>query len=67
MASFPQHGPPAIPPAPFRQTSPGTLELREGGGGMVLFGLPFFLAGVLIALTLMRLLHIEIDPELRGR
>ena len=51
------------PPAPFRQTSPNTLELREGGGGMAVLGLPFFLAGVLIALSVLRLVRIKIDPE----
>ncbi len=66
MAAFPQHGPSAEPPAPFRQTSPVTLELREGGGGMAVFGLPFFLAGLLIALAILRLVHIKIDPEPQG-
>jgi hypothetical protein len=40
--------------------------LREGGGGMAVFGLPFFLAGVLIALAVLRLVHIKIDPEPRS-
>lgn len=66
MAAFRQHGPSAEPPAPFRQTSPSTLELREGGGGMALFGLPFLLAGVLITLGVLRLVHIRFDPEPRS-
>jgi hypothetical protein len=34
------------PPAPFRRTSSGVVELRRGGGKIALFGAPFFLAGV---------------------
>jgi hypothetical protein len=33
---------------------------------MAVFGLPFFLAGVLIALAILRLVHIKIDPEPRS-
>src|SRR5215469_8584837 len=33
------------PPAPFRRTSSGVVELRRGGGKIALFGAPFFLAG----------------------
>jgi len=39
------------PPAPLRRTSPFTLELKEGGGCMAVFGLPLFLSVVLLALT----------------
>jgi hypothetical protein len=35
---------------PFRQTGPGVFELRQGGGCLALFGLPFFLAGVYLLL-----------------
>lgn len=37
-------------PEPFRQTAPDQLEIREGGGCMSLFGLPFFAAGVFVTL-----------------
>jgi hypothetical protein len=32
--------------ASFRQLGPGRLQIREGGGTMAVFGLPFFAAGV---------------------
>jgi hypothetical protein len=36
------------PPAPLRQSAPYSLELNEGGGWAMLFGLPFFVAGVFL-------------------
>jgi len=42
---------PAEPPPPLRLSSPQVVELREGGGCLALFGLPFFIAGVVMALA----------------
>jgi hypothetical protein len=50
-------------PAPFRQTSPYTLELRESAGWMAVFGLPFFVAGGFLALTLTGVLPFEVTPR----
>ena len=50
------------PPAPFRQTSPYTLELRESSGCMAAFGLPFFLAGIFMIASLTRLIPYEATP-----
>ena len=51
------------PPAPLRRTSPFTLELKEGGGCMAVFGLPFFLAGVFLALTTMGVIPMKNAPD----
>ena len=40
-----------MPRRSFRQTAPGRLEVREGGGCMAVFGLPFFGAGIFMMLT----------------
>ena len=32
--------------AAFKEVSPGRLEIREGGGCLTLFGLPFLLTGI---------------------
>ena len=54
----------AAPPVPFRRTSPSTLELRERGPWIaVLFGMPLFLAGVYLALSLTRVLPEDIAPR----
>lgn len=37
--------------APFQLVTPDRLQIREGGGGISLFGLPFFGAGVLMILV----------------
>jgi len=34
----------------FRQIAPGQLQIRDGGGCLSLFGLPFFLAGLFVTL-----------------
>ena len=52
------------PPAPFREISPHTVELRERSGCLaVLFGVPFFLAGIFLALQVTGLSHYEIEPS----
>ncbi|HOH46366.1 MAG TPA: hypothetical protein PLX59_00880 [Candidatus Cloacimonadota bacterium] len=33
-------------PQLFKQTAPDRLEIKKGGGCLILFGLPFFLAGI---------------------
>jgi hypothetical protein len=35
----------------IKETSPGRLEIREGGGGLALFGLPFFVTGIFMTLA----------------
>ena len=62
MATGAHNGSLAAPPPPFRQTSPQIIELREGGGWVAIVGLPFVLAGVVMALTVAGLLHIEVEP-----
>ena len=51
------------PPAPFLQISSDKLQLKEGGGCLALFGLPFFAAGVLMALTLMGIGPMKVEPN----
>lgn len=46
-----QSASPVSPPRPFRLTAPDRLELKEGGGCLALFGLPFFATGVMLAFT----------------
>jgi len=65
MASTWQSGPAAECPPPFRLTSPLVLELRQGGGGMAVLGLPFFLAGCLITRNFLRMLFLG-ELGLRG-
>lgn len=51
------------PPPPFRQKDSSQLELREGGGCMSIFGLPFFLAGVFLLLSGTGLLPTRSAPD----
>jgi len=52
------------PPAPFRETSPYIVELRERSGCVAaLFGVPFFLAGIFLALQVTGVSHYEIEPN----
>ena len=51
------------PPPPFRLTSPQILELREGGGCLAIFGLPFLFAGVAMLLGAAGILHIKMESE----
>ena len=39
-----------MPPRSFRRIAPGRLEVRQGGGGMAIFGLPFLGAGLFMML-----------------
>ena len=41
---------PVTPPRPFRQAAPDRVVIREGGGCLSVFGLPFLAAGVLVTL-----------------
>src|SRR5689334_19543962 len=41
-------------PRPFRLTPSRTVELREGGGWISLFGLPLFLAGIFLTRNVLR-------------
>src|SRR5688572_12655468 len=36
---------------PFRLVTPDRLQLREGGGCLSVFGVPFFAAGIFMGLT----------------
>lgn len=62
MRTGEHNGPLPAPPAPFLQTSPSTLEVREGGGCMAVFGVPFFLAGVFLGLTATGLVPMQSAP-----
>lgn len=48
---------------PFHQPGPDRLELREGGGCLSLFGLPFFMAGLFMILIAIRVVPIENADE----
>src|SRR5436190_11930991 len=43
----------------FREAGPGRIRLREGGGCMALFGLPFLSAGILVALAAAGVVRME--------
>lgn len=43
----------------FRRVAPDRLEIREGGGCMTIFGLPFFAAGVFMLLVSAGLIPVE--------
>src|ERR671912_1944898 len=38
-----------MPPPSFQHPTPGRIEVREGGGCLAIFGLPFLLVGVAAA------------------
>ena len=42
----------------FRQVGPDQFQVREGGGCLSLFGLPFFLAGIFVALIGVRVVPV---------
>ena len=43
----------------FRQVGPDQLQVREGGGCLSLFGLPFFLAGIFVTLIGIRVVPVS--------
>ena len=43
----------------FQQVGPDQLRVREGGGCLSLFGLPFLLAGVFVALIGIRIVPVR--------
>jgi len=43
----------------FEWISGGCLEIREGGGCLTFFGLPFFAAGIFLALAVLGLAPLE--------
>src|SRR6476646_3508555 len=49
-------------PPPFRWVSPGAIQIREGGGCMSLFGVPFFLAGLFLTATVTGVMHVGNVP-----
>jgi len=49
--------------AAVNEVSPGRLEIREGGGGLALFGLPFFLTGIFMILTSFGIVTMRSDGE----
>jgi hypothetical protein len=53
----------------FRHIGPDRIQIRQGGGGLALFGLPFFAAGVFMLLTTFGLIEMSnSDPvSLAGR
>jgi len=53
-------------PPPFRQIGAGQVELRAGGGWKALWGLPFFLFGLLFTLRGLNILPAE-DPSTSSR
>jgi len=53
-----------VPPAPFLETSRHTVELRVRKGWLAaLFGVPFFLAGVFLALEVTGVSRYKIEPN----
>jgi hypothetical protein len=47
----------------FRRVAPDRLEIREGGGVLAVFGLPFFAAGVFVLLSSMGLVPMQGDED----
>ena len=50
----------------FRQVAPDRIQIREGGGCLALFGLPFFAAGVYMLLASLGLVTISSDGDAPG-
>jgi hypothetical protein len=48
---------------PIRETAPGRLEIRKGGGCLTLFGLPFLAAGIFVVLIGLGLIRMENAEE----
>jgi len=49
--------------AAFKEVSPGRLEIREGGGCLALFGLPFFATGIFMVLASLGVVTMRSDGE----
>ena len=49
--------------AAFKDVSPGRLEIREGGGRLTLFGLPFFATGTFMVLASLGVVTMRGDGE----
>jgi hypothetical protein len=47
----------------IKETAPGRLEIREGGGYLTLFGLPFFATGIFMMLSSFGLVTMRSDGE----
>jgi hypothetical protein len=47
----------------IRETAPGRLEIREGGGCLTLFGLPFFATGIFMMLASFGVVTMRSDGE----
>jgi hypothetical protein len=50
----------------FRHTAPGVLQIRQGGGRLSLFGLPFLAAGVFMILTSLGMIPVANVSDLGG-
>ena len=53
-------------PSAFRQTAPDRIEIREGGGCLSLFGIPFLAAGVFLTLTGLRVAPLSNAGQVPG-
>lgn len=51
------------PPRPFKQPTPDRIEIRQGGGCLSIFGVPFLAAGVFMALIGARIIPISNTDE----
>ena len=49
--------------AAVKEVSPGRLEIREGGGGLALFGLPFLATGIFMMLASLGAVTMHSDGE----
>ncbi|MBM3790345.1 MAG: hypothetical protein FJW35_08345 [Acidobacteria bacterium] len=48
---------------PFKEPAPGQVEIREGGGCLSIFGIPFLAAGIFLILTGARVLTVSNSEE----
>jgi hypothetical protein len=51
-------------PCVVTQPAPGRLQIREGGGALTLFGLPFFAVGVFLLLSTAGLVTVDRDDPI---
>ena len=56
----------SLVPKPFMQENPSVLRVREGGGCLSIFGLPFFVAGVWLLGIGTGLIHLNQQPPVEG-